>query len=273
MRKIVFVSFADTRYSSSLERLKRETENFGFTNRFFFTEKDLPSDFFKDLNPKIYRRGYAYWTWKPYLVGKVMQTLNEGDILVYSDGGNHWEDKAMKRFDEYLSYLSLDKPILAYQQPYLEKDWTKMDVFRRICPDTYMEYAMTLQLWGGSFILMKSKITDKLLADWNDIRIRDIQLFTDKKSSLPNLHGFHENRHDQSLFSLLVKQLPHVEISWKEVEPLDDNWDGFDNSPVQGKRARSVSKKKKRFSLLYRTCIGLYLMFFKNFYFGRWIAW
>lgn len=273
MKKIVFVSFADTRYLSSLERLKRETENFGFTNRFFFTEKDLPGDFFKNLNPKIYRRGYAYWTWKPYLVGKVMQTMAEGDILVYSDGGNHWESKAIQRFEEYLSYLSLDKPILAYQQPYLEKDWTKMDVFRRICPDTYMEYAMTLQLWGGSFILMKSKITDKLLADWNDIRINDIQLFTDKKSSFPNLHGFHENRHDQSIFSLLVKQIPHVEISWKEVEPLDDNWDGFDNSPVQGKRARSVSKKKNRFTLLYRTCIGLYLMFFKNFYFGRWIAW
>lgn len=54
MRKKVFVSFADTRYRSSLERLELETENFGFTERYFFTEKDLPDEFFKLLNPKIY---------------------------------------------------------------------------------------------------------------------------------------------------------------------------------------------------------------------------
>ena len=165
MRKKVFVSFADTRYRSSLERLEQETENFGFTERYFFTEKDLPDEFFKLLNPKIYRRGYAYWTWKPYLVGKVMAKLEDGDILVYSDGGNHFEYNALPRFEEYLSMLSLDKPILAFQQPYLEKDWTKMDIFKQICPNGYLQLAMTLQLWGGCFILMKSKITEKLLIE------------------------------------------------------------------------------------------------------------
>lgn len=61
-----------------------------------------------------------------------MAYLEEGDILVYSDGGNHFEYNALPRFEEYLSMLSLDKPILAFQQPYLEKDWTKMDIFNRI---------------------------------------------------------------------------------------------------------------------------------------------
>ena len=273
MRKVVFVSFADTRYRASLERLKHETASFGFDERYFFTEKDLPEKFFKALNPRLYRRGYAYWTWKPYLVGKVMGNLQEGDILVYSDGGNHFEEKALQRYGEYLSMLSEDKPILAFQQPYLEKDWTKMDIFKQICPDSYLSCAMTLQLWGGCFILMKSKISDQLLRDWNDIRANHIDLFTDKRSISPNLEGFHENRHDQSIFSLLVKKLPHIEISWQEVEPLDGDWTGFDKFPIQGKRARSVSKKKKYFTLIYRTIIGLYLIFFKKFYFGRWIAW
>ena len=155
------------------------------------------------------------------------------------------------RFEEYLSMLSLDKPILAFQQPYLEKDWTKMDIFKQICPNGYLQLAMTLQLWGGCFILMKSKISEKLLIDWNDIRLNHIDLFTDKKSAQPNLEGFHENRHDQSIFSMLVKQLPHIEISWKDVEPLDGNWEGFENSPIQGKRARSVSKKKKYYNCFF----------------------
>lgn len=273
MGKTVFVSFADTRYLSSLERLKHETESFGFDERYFFTEKDLPEGFFEGFNPKIYRRGYGYWTWKPYVVERVLETLQEGDILVYSDGGNHFEINAINRYREYLDMLSIDKPILAFQQPYLEKDWTKMDVFKYTCPTDYLSYAMTLQLWGGCFILMKSKITDGFLKTWNETRINHIDLFTDKRSSEPNLEGFHENRHDQSVFSILVKQLPHIEISWKEVEPLDGNWSGFENFPIQGKRARSVSKKKKYVTLIYRTCIGLYLIFYKRFYFGRWIAW
>ena len=100
-----------------------------------------------------------------------------------------------------------------------------------------------------------------------------IDLFTDKKSAQPNLEGFHENRHDQSIFSMLVKQLPHIEISWKEVEPLDGNWEGFENSPIQGKQARSVSKKKKIFYVLLSNLNRIIFDIFKKFYFGRWIAW
>ena len=197
---------------------------------------------FKLLNPKIYRRGYAYWTWKPYLVEKVLTKLDDGDILVYSDGGNHFEYNALPRFEEYLSMMSLDKPILAFQQPYLEKDWTKMDVFKQVCPNSYLSFAMTLQLWGGCFILMKSNLTIELLKAWNDIRINHIDLFTDKRSTQSNLEGFHENRHDQSIFSMLVKQLPHIEISWEEVEPLDGNWDGFEKSPIQGKTGTAQNR-------------------------------
>lgn len=47
--KRIFVSFADTRYIKSLERIKSETELFGFDERYFLTEKDLPKDFFRIL--------------------------------------------------------------------------------------------------------------------------------------------------------------------------------------------------------------------------------
>ena len=46
--KRIFVSFADTRYIKSLERIKSETELFDFDERYFLTEKDLPKDFFQN---------------------------------------------------------------------------------------------------------------------------------------------------------------------------------------------------------------------------------
>lgn len=273
MSKIVFVSFADTRYQASIDRLKRQTEAFDFDERYFFSEKDLPAGFFKGFSPKIYRRGYGYWTWKPYVVRRVLETLQEGDVLVYSDGGNVWNDKGIKRFRELIGMLSQERPILAFQQEFLEKDWTKMDVFHRICPDGVKKYGMTLQLWGGSFILMKSPIADEFVGQWNHIRETELHLFTDQRSAIPNLNGFREARHDQSVFSLLVKQLPHIEISWDEVEPLDGDWTGYEKFPIQAKRSKRIPKWKRGFSFFWRRCIGYYLVFFKNFYFSNRVAW
>ena len=276
-KELVFLSFADSRYYSSLERLQKQTEYFGFTKRYFYTEKDLPKDFFSHLNPKLYRRGYAYWTWKPYIVQRVLNDLKDGDILVYSDGGNQFDMRALPHFEKYISMLDMSMPILAFQQPYLEKDWTKMDVFAHICPKNYLSYAMGLQLWGGCFILMKSELSTRLLDTWNEIRVNHLDLFTDKISQMPNLKGFQENRHDQSIFSLLVKQLPHHEISWTEVEGIDGKWNQQAIYPIQARRSRSASRKSWFINRILlrplRYLQGMYLVLFKHFYFKNKIAW
>ena len=115
MGKIVFATFADSRYGRAMERIKRETENFGFDERYFFSERDLPKDFFKGFSPKIYRRGYGYWIWKPYIVNKMMNRLNDGDILVYTDAGTQWHISGRKRFEEYVGMLNEERSIVVFQ--------------------------------------------------------------------------------------------------------------------------------------------------------------
>ena len=58
MRKIVLLSFANTDYSDSLVRLKKETEAFPFDKRFFLTEKDLQPELRKKIHWFKHRRGY-----------------------------------------------------------------------------------------------------------------------------------------------------------------------------------------------------------------------
>lgn len=48
--KVVFVTFADSKYVSATERLRMETAGFDFDERYFLSEKDLPHDFFKALS-------------------------------------------------------------------------------------------------------------------------------------------------------------------------------------------------------------------------------
>lgn len=276
MKKIVFATFADSKYGRAIERIKRETEGFGFDERHFFSEKDLPEDFFRGLNPKIYRRGYGYYRWKPYVVMLALEKMAEGDILMFSDVGNQWHISGIERWKEYLNYLSAEKPVVAFQQEYLEKDWTKGDVFRHICPDTWKKYAMTLQLASGMFLICKCPLSMGVFEKWKNIAIHYPQLFTDKLSSSNNLIGFQENRHDQSSYSLLVKQIPHVEISWEEIEPLDGDWSGHEPFPLWAKRDKSerfMDKVKCKLKQCFTVWIGLYLVYFKRFNFKNKIAW
>lgn len=276
-KKVILISFADSKYLSAIERIKKETEPFGFDERHFFTEKDLPEDFFRGFSPKLYRRGYGYWIWKPYLVNEVLKQLDEGDILVYSDCGNRWIDESKARFQDYCSMLEADKPIVAFQQQHLEKDWTKGDVFQFICSKSWKKYAVTLQLWAGAFLMMKTIKTVDMVEQWTDIATNHRDLITDKKSKTPNMGTFQECRHDQSVFSLLVKQIPHTEISWNEVDDLDGKWETYGKYPIQARRDHQISRGSWFINRVllrpYRYLQGLYLIVFKHFYFKYKIAW
>lgn len=276
MNKIIFVTFADSKFKKSIERLKKETEDFGFTERYFLSEKFLPNNFFKGFNPKIYRRGYGYWIWKPYIVLTMLEQLNEGDILVFSDAGNIWNNQGIARFKEYLSMLSYEKPIVAFEQPFLTKDWTKGDVFNHICPQNWQDYAMELQLASGMYIIYKCKISMNVFRRWNEIATNYRDLFTDKKSKNPNPKGFEEARHDQSVLNLLIRSVPHTAISWKEVEPLDKNWENMKKYPIWAKREKNESiydKIKNKIKKCFTIWAGLYLVYCKGFYFKNKKCW
>lgn len=270
MRKIL-VSFADSKYKKALDRIKKETEDFGFDERYFFTEKDLPKDFFKGFSPKVYRRGYSYWSWKPYIVKEMLNKLDDGDILVYSDAGTQWHVSGKQRFEEYIAMLNETMPILTFQQPFLIKDWTKGDVFNHICPNNWQEYAMQLQIWAGAFLVKKQNESVELFEKWYDIVKNHKDLITDKKSVVPNLKGFIEHRHDQAIFSLLIREIPHVEICWNEIESLKLNdWNDREKYPIWAKRDYKMStydKIKRKLNLFVSYPIGLYLVYFKRFYF------
>ncbi len=63
------------------------------------------------------------------------------------------------------------------------------------------------QYLSGCIFLKKNIITLTLTKQWYDISFYHYDLITDKRSKVPNYDGFIENRHDQSVFSLLAKSL------------------------------------------------------------------
>lgn len=276
-REIVFVSFGDSRYIKSLERLKVETADFPFTTRLFLTEKDLPANFRKNLHPFHYPRGYGYWKWKPFIVNAIANELQDGDILVYSDCGNHFEKRGLKLFNEYISMADkCQSGVVTFQQPYLEKDWAKGDLLDFFGAYDKAEILVSLQLWGGAFVIRITNMSREIARKWLDVHVNHFDLTTDKQSQLPNPTGFRENRHDQATFSLIVKQYPHVELSWEGVCPLYlKDMKQYNDYPIQRSRKKETEQSfgiKIRHKILRvpRYLWAMYLVHVEHFHFiGR----
>ena len=260
MRKIVLVSFADKRFSNSLKRLEENTRPFNFTERYFYTEKNaLNRDYWKHLKPWLYRRGYGYWSWKSSIVREHLSKLEENDILFWSDAGVYWNslETAINRFNEYIEMLDESGDFLTFQQPTIEQEWTK--------------------LWAGCFCVKKTKESCELIDKWVELSDLKKELITDKRSRKTNKEGFYEHRHDQSIFSVLIKRIPHVQINWHEVQAPDGNWNRKNMFPIQGRRIKEKESTmpyvfKNKLLRPWREILHLYFKYIRDYdYKGRYV--
>ncbi len=69
-------------------------------------------------------------------------------------------------------------------------------------------------------------------------------LTTDKRSKTPNLKGFIEHIHDQSVFSLLVKSYNSVLINSNEVYAGEGGWEAQHHFPIWGCRKKDFKRNK-----------------------------
>lgn len=275
--KIIFVTFANGAFSKTLERMKRqiisseETMHL-FDKCYFLTEKDFDHDFMRKLKPWLYRRGYGYWRWKSYVVSKQFAKLADGDVLVYADAGCDYNPDGISRLKEYIDMAkSSESGIVAFQDGCMEYQRTKGDVIDHFKARNAHNLLNTNQFLGGYFVLAKSKKTTSFVEEWANICINYPDLVTDKCSTSPNLEGYIEHRHDQSIFSLLVKQYGAVVMPLEET--AKDNFKNIPFAPSRHKEKSRYSQLRRYLLLPWRWLIGMYLKYIQHFDFSGRIAW
>lgn len=269
MSKLILVSFADSRYQNSLKRLEMQTRDFPFNERYFLTEKNcLTREYWKKLKTWLYRRGYGYWSWKPLIVKEYLHNLKYGDLLFWSDAGLYWNatHKAMAKFDEYVKKLSGDADILVFGQQTIEQKWTKGDVLDVLGVYDNEEICNSCQLWAGLFLIKKTPRTVEIINRMAELCELKRELVTDKTSTKPNKEGFIEHRHDQSVFSVLIKKYPHIEIPWQETQVNDNNWDALKDYPIQARRLKELDRPR---SEIIKNKLFRPWRMFLNFYFKK----
>lgn len=275
MGRIVFCSFADSRFSASINRIRKHALQMSiYDDIYVMTETDLTFDFVKKNKDKLRTgsRGYGYWVWKPQVIKQVFDNIAEGDVVHYADVGCWLNPKGRSRMLEYIDKVEQSfSGLLGFRVPearppeletfsFLEKTWTKGDLFDyfrvREDPDVYC----TEQFIATTFLMRKNKKTERFIEDWKKVWDEGFYLIDDTPSISRNFNGFIEHRHDQSAFSILMKLSNAESIDYLEVEkPIpsslnrlknglfayDVDWKKLNSYPVQARRDKDLGVFKK----------------------------
>ena len=209
MVKYHFITYATPDFMSYAENnVKSALEIGGFDTAKIYTPDDL-DNYFKAKNSHILNqpRGSGYWLWKPYIIFKKLLEIDENDILCYNDSKYIWKTNVRKLENDMLS----NKNIGVYTNKpnsgnYLEKQLTKGDAFllTNVPNNNYIKNSA--QVWAGFILLRKCFNPIRFVSEWLTYS-QDYRIITDSQSMLvKNDQSFIENRHDQSILSLLCKK-------------------------------------------------------------------
>lgn len=210
-KKIHFYTYGDSKkYKVSKKHLIHLAKLSGLFNKLYsFSFNDVPK---KEKYPYnlIFNndRGGGYWVWKYLILEKLLNNTKEGDIIVYCDSGSSFNYHAKDRFLEYIDMLNhseFGNFRMESKKHHIEKFWTTKEIFQYFNVEKDNKVTDTTQLLGGYLLFKNCDHTKNLLNIFFDLLSKDWELISDKynNNQIPN---FLENRHDQSIWSVLTKK-------------------------------------------------------------------
>lgn len=187
----------------------------GFDNVFSFNLQDLGEKFISENNHIMSQtRGAGYWMWKPFVIKKALEMIDDNDILMYSDSGISF----IKNIDEIVDIMdTTEEKLLLFELEDIHpnKRWTKRDCFVLMDLDKE-EYLNQNQLLASYILMRKNDFVLNFINEWLTYA-KDYRIITDSPNEcgLDNYVEFVDHRHDQSILSLLgrkynIKNIPDI---------------------------------------------------------------
>lgn len=209
-KNIYFITFSGggQNFYDAGNRLINQAKNLNLFNKtILYTDESLKKDieFWNQHSTFIEnnKRGYGYWLWKSYIIKKTMETMNDGDILLYLDCGCEIDIRKKKEIKKKIELVK-SEIIIGTHTPFIEKEWSKMDLIKKMnmLDDAYLN---SNQRQAGASLFLICDKTRNIVNQWYELSC-DYHNINDAPSTTPNFNEFKEHRHDQSVFSLLTKK-------------------------------------------------------------------
>jgi hypothetical protein len=201
-----------------------------------WTPARLAASGFPKLAPDIAlsERGSGFWAWKPFIILEALESLPEGETVLYCDAGRKYPyillDTPLDPFVSWMDKAGQDiMPGIAIPWNGPMSVWTKGDAFlgSGVDGDT-VRNAAPIQ---ASFSLWKNhETTRKFVREWLSWCVQR-QLISDDPSSSEKTEApdFKAHRHDQSLLNLCCHK--HG-IQGIDIGPSEPIWNERDPSHV-----------------------------------------
>jgi hypothetical protein len=242
--------FADKRLEISLKRFAEQAKQMNvYDDIYLYTEDDLDKDFYRHFKDKFILRGFGYFVWKPQIILQTLSKIQENDLLQYTDIGCHLNKNGIKRLNEYFEIANQSETgILAFDIPwYTEKQWTKGDLFDYFNVRN-REDIFPGEIVGGIIFIRKCPKSIEIIKKFLQVFYDNFSLVDDSPSKSDNFDEFQKHRHDQSVWSILVKINKVPSIS--HLEQWSTNWEDLKEYPIWAKRDKvwkeNVLEKIKR---------------------------
>lgn len=219
-------------YHDAVFRIEKELMDTKVFNEIkIFTDNDLKKDniFWKKNGNFIEnnKRGYGYWIWKPYLILKTLEEMNDEDILIYLDSGCEIAKDNNNKNKIKLQIMKCEKYDILYTTTgHDTKSYTKTDLLHHLNMNND-EIKNSIQIQATIIFIKKTQEMINFIKDWYNISCI-YNLIDDSPSKLQNDSSFIEHRHDQAIFSLLIKKYK-----------LDNNYNKISSYPFLLSRKRS----------------------------------
>lgn len=175
-------------------------------------------------------RGSGFWSWKPFIIQKRLQEVPDGDIVFYCDVGRRYPFTILDQpIDPFIAWMdSMKQEVM----PGVENTWdgpvgkwTKRDALVFMGMDRREVYESTMIQGGFSFWRAGVK-SREFVGKWMELcAMRSLVSDDPSKCGIAELPGFRENRHDQSLLTLLCLKEGVSGLKFIEEKPLFQSGD------------------------------------------------
>lgn len=191
--------------SAAAQRLLLQARN----SRFFdictaLSDKDLENDtLFQSQHGhflKSHPRGYGYWLWKPYLIGRYLESIPDNDLVFYCDAGCEINLLAKNRFHQFIAHLRAKSFLCFILENRDCVTWTKFDLIERY---PFLQNRKQIEATVLGFVA--SPMTRQLVTRWTELcTSENYHFLDDSPSRTPNHASFLEHRHDQSCLNAIA---------------------------------------------------------------------
>jgi len=207
------ISYVSREFKNRYKSLEISFRNIpGLKHYKIYTEADISSKFIEKLGLNVWsaKKGGGYYAWKPWIINDYLQTLQDGDLLIYVDAGcinNLHRSASRNRLNKYLSMVQDQSKCGMVRHELsglLEGQYTNKYFWDYMCSrypgSSETTHYDTNQLLATILYMRKCDWVTNLITEALNILCDNPVVISDIYTQEGEIH-----RHDQSILSLLYK--------------------------------------------------------------------